>query len=36
VTARAGKSGAVTLFATRAVAHELLLSVPPLIEILAG
>jgi hypothetical protein len=35
-TARAGKSGALVLFAPRSVAHELLLSVPTLIEILAG
>jgi hypothetical protein len=35
-TARAGKSGALILFATRAVAHELLMVVPPLLEILAG
>jgi len=35
-TAVAGKGGALLLIAPRAVAHELLLSVPPLIEILAG
>jgi CRP-like cAMP-binding protein len=35
-TARAGKGGALILFAPRSVAHELLLGVPPLIEILAG
>jgi CRP-like cAMP-binding protein len=35
-TARAGKSGAIVLFASRAVAHEMLMSVPPLLEILAG
>ena len=35
-TARAGKGGALVLFAPRATAHELLLSVPTLIEILAG
>lgn len=35
-TARAGETGALVLFASRAAAHELLLSVPPLIEILAG
>ena len=35
-TARAGKDGALILFTPRSVAHELLLSVPPLIEILAG
>jgi hypothetical protein len=34
--ARAGKGGALVLFAGRAVAHELLLSVPPLLEIFAG
>jgi CRP-like cAMP-binding protein len=35
-TARAGKAGALILFAPRSTAHELLLSVPTLIEILAG
>ena len=35
-TARAGQTGALLLVASRAVAHELLLSVPPLLEILAG
>jgi len=35
-TARAGKAGALVLFAPRSTAHELLLSVPTLIEILAG
>lgn len=35
-TARAGKGGALLLFASRSVAHELLVSVPPLLEILAG
>ena len=35
VTARAGKGGALVLFAPRSVAHELLLSVPTLIEILS-
>ncbi|HVW28827.1 MAG TPA: cyclic nucleotide-binding domain-containing protein [Polyangiaceae bacterium] len=35
-TARAGKGGALILFTPRSVAHELLLSVPPLIEVLAG
>jgi CRP-like cAMP-binding protein len=35
-TARAGAGGALFLKARRAVAHELMLSVPPLIEILAG
>ena len=35
-TARAGSSGALVLFAPRIVAHELLVSVPPLLEILAG
>jgi hypothetical protein len=34
-TARAGKGGALILFAPRSVAHELLLSVPTLIEILS-
>ena len=34
--ARAGKGGALVLFATRSVAHDLLLSVPPLIEIFAS
>ena len=34
--ARAGKGGALALFAGRHVAHELLLSVPPLLEIFAG
>jgi CRP-like cAMP-binding protein len=34
--ARAGKGGALVLFAGRAAAHELLLSVPPLLEIFAG
>jgi hypothetical protein len=33
--ARAGKSGALVLFAERKVAHELLVSVPPLLEIFA-
>lgn len=33
--ARAGRGGALVMFATRAVAHELLLSVPPLLEIFA-
>jgi hypothetical protein len=35
-TARAGGGGALLLKATRSVAHELLVSVPPLLEILAG
>ncbi len=35
-TARAGKGGALVLFASRSAAHELLVSVPPLLEILAG
>jgi CRP-like cAMP-binding protein len=35
-TARAGSSGALILCADRMTAHELLVSVPPLIEILAG
>ena len=34
--ARAGKGGALLLFAARGVAHELLLSVPPLLEIFAS
>ncbi|MBM4361262.1 MAG: hypothetical protein FJ104_01185 [Deltaproteobacteria bacterium] len=34
--ARAGATGALVLFAPRSAAHELLMSVPPLIEILAG
>jgi CRP-like cAMP-binding protein len=33
---RAGKGGALVLFAARSVAHELLLSVPPLLEIFAS
>ena len=33
---RAGKGGALLLFAGRGVAHELLLSVPPLLEIFAS
>lgn len=32
----AGPKGGVVLFATRPVAHELMMSVPPLLEILAG
>lgn len=36
LTARAGSSGALLLRAPRAAAHELMLSVPPLLEILAG
>lgn len=35
-TARASGSGALVLFAPRIIAHELLVSVPPLLEILAG
>lgn len=35
-TARAGKNGALVLFADRRTAHELLVSVPPLLEIFAG
>lgn len=35
-TARAGQTGALLLVASRTVAHELLVSVPPLLEILAG
>ena len=34
-TARAGAQGALVLFAPRPSAHELLVSVPPLLEILA-
>jgi CRP-like cAMP-binding protein len=34
-TARVGKSGAVILAADRKVAHELMVSVPPLLELLA-
>lgn len=33
---RAGSQGALVLFAPRAVAHELMMSVPPLLEVLAG
>jgi len=35
-TVRASSAGALILFARRIVAHELLVSVPPLLEILAG
>jgi CRP-like cAMP-binding protein len=35
-TARAGAGGALVLQASRAAAHELFMSVPPLLEILAG
>jgi hypothetical protein len=35
-TARAGAQGALVLFAPRSVAHELMISVPPLLEVLAG
>lgn len=35
-TARAGEGGALLLFAPRLVAHELLVSVPPLLEIFAS
>jgi CRP-like cAMP-binding protein len=35
-TARAGKGGALVLFAGRMTTHELLVSVPPLLELLAG
>jgi CRP-like cAMP-binding protein len=35
-TARAGEDGALILFAERMAAHELLVSVPPLLEILAS
>ncbi len=33
---QAGEQGALVLFAPRAVAHELMMSVPPLLEVLAG
>jgi hypothetical protein len=33
---RASEAGALVLFAPRAVAHELMMSVPPLLEVLAG
>jgi CRP-like cAMP-binding protein len=33
---RAGKGGALVLFATRTIAHDLLLTVPPLLEIFAS
>jgi hypothetical protein len=33
---KAGPKGGLVLFATRPVAHELMMSVPPLLEILAG
>jgi hypothetical protein len=35
-TARAGTRGAIVLFGARGVAHELLVSCPPLLEIFAG
>ena len=35
-TAKAGPGGALVLTASRHVAHELIMSVPPLVEILAG
>jgi len=35
-TARASSEGAIILFADRMVAHELLLTCPPLLEVLAG
>jgi hypothetical protein len=35
-TARAGAKGAIVLFGARALAHELLLTCPPLLEIFAG
>jgi CRP-like cAMP-binding protein len=35
-TARAGAKGAIVLFGARAVAHELLVTCPPLLEIFAG
>ncbi|MEI9937713.1 MAG: hypothetical protein WDO69_10885 [Pseudomonadota bacterium] len=34
--ARAGRGGALVLFASRSIAHDLLLSVPPLLEIFAS
>ena len=36
LTARAGKGGAIILFADRAVAQELMVTCPPLLEIFAG
>ncbi len=33
---QAGEHGALVLFAPRAIAHELMMSVPPLLEVLAG
>ncbi|MDP9034570.1 MAG: hypothetical protein M3O50_07160 [Myxococcota bacterium] len=36
LTARAAKGGAVVLFAERGVAHELLVTCPPLLEVFAG
>jgi hypothetical protein len=35
-TARAGPRGAIVLFGARAVAHELLVTCPPLLEVFAG
>jgi len=35
-TARAGAKGAILLFGARAVAHELLVTCPPLLEVFAG
>src|SRR5258706_9343484 len=35
-TARAGPGGALVLFADRKIAHEMMVSVPPLLEILSG
>jgi hypothetical protein len=35
LTARAGSAGALVLFAERRVAHELMVWVPPLLEILS-
>jgi hypothetical protein len=35
-TARAGAKGAIVLFGARAVAHELLVTCPPLLEVFAG
>jgi hypothetical protein len=35
-TARAGAKGAIVLFGGRAVAHELLMTCPPLLEIFSG
>jgi CRP-like cAMP-binding protein len=35
-TVVAGDQGALVLYAPRSVAHELMMSVPPLLEVLAG